>query len=869
MRFGLFSCDNEKGSSGMLPLMFSTVGGALFLFSFYNLTQFTAAKSAADQAARRVARCLTASDAAESCRSVLVDTEQTFSEAEWFGYPLVDGPSEVQLDTYQYQGQVYRDVYGASYNSYEVSTANHNVEWAEKSVRPSRFIGLLNSYAVLRADVRGNFERPLPGGGFETRSCTVYNRVEVPFGADFNLSTTYIDTAWCEGVNFRAEDPACADMDASWVPSTDFARAFPCHMVLPERATPEPWLLLGGSPVCHTDANDLATYGVPSEVGLSYTELDNHYRNFFGSGAVPGGVGRPFAVTNSRQFVVITVYSCNPEAFLSRVRSAIRNSDDLINYFTSYPSIDLPPFQSNQWGDFAANADPNYQNAFLYNSAGGMSYIASQDWTYLAWHRQTGNQWRSLTRKVCEWLPFDQARNTWEEFLPLGDPRNPFSHAPNPSGLDLMQLPELVFVDVPSCLSSEGVPLEQTRHMCGNMTIAGQPGSFSSCEGWNAKEAQRRSLFNQNLASVIAVNSNPSWTAFESLPTGGFVTVPLPRWSSVLSNGSRHFSWTADRFMGVPIVNPSAVQPRFGYNPKELSSEHYVRQYRKNEGFDGGDERRDLLLQAVIAQEGAGYGNIHEVPDVSLLFQENKIQEEIVPVEGVWPFIQDGMGGALPQPRPYVVSQFPFDYNLDCNPTSGCYSGGTPQFQNLDQALRFYANNAFGDVDLTNPEYIFDFTELRDRTITMPMSEVSSGAYPACTQFRSNCAASTNRGELISLGMYQSMPAICQSGEYVDCFPRYISSPETQQYTSQINHESARLLALAEVRRIMPGSVFCTDSISAGCVMVNIEEFGSEAKVDVSFIAPLTSPFTEILSADTITVNATKRELVEVERLKR
>jgi hypothetical protein len=864
---------NEKGGSGLLPLLFSTIGGAAFLFSFYNLTQFTAAKSAADQAARRAARCLTATDPETACRSVIADPGQTFQETEWFGYPRIDGPSEVQVDTYRYSAQVYREQYGARYNSYEVNTANHNVEWDEKTVRPSRFIGLLNSYAVLRADLRGNFERQRSDGTYESRSCFVYDRVEVAFGTDFSSPETYVANEWCQGVNFRVEDPACADMDSTWVPSSP-ERDFPCRLVLPERDTmdpamvSQPWLLLGGSPVCHTDANDLARYGVTSRVGLNETELNAHYLNIFGSEAAPGNVGRPFPITPGRQFVVITVYSCNPEQFLSRVRESVRSTEDLLTYFTTYPSIDIPFFQNIPGGDFVRNDDPRYTNAFLYNSAEGMSYIAPQDWTYLAWHRQTGEQWRTLTRKVCEWLPFEEAAETWEEFLPIGDPRNPFTYSPNPSGVDLMSLPELVFADVPECLQSERVPAEMTRHTCGNTRIAGQPGAFEFCDGWSEQEEQRHKSYESNLSSVLGSNADEAWSSFEKLPVDGFVTLISPRWSQELSNPVWEFSWTHDRYLGNVVTNVNAVRPRGGFNPKELPPDRYLSQYRRHDKGERRNERRSALLEAIIAQEGAGYANLQEAGDISALFDDFKVSEETVQINGVWPFVNDSAGVSQPQARPYFPSGQAFDYNLDCNPVNTCSSGGVPPFSTLEEALRFYANNALSDADLTDPSYAFEFNEVQDRTVTMNANQVSSAAFPPCTQFRSLCGSSGNRGQLESLGRHSSIPPVCRNGEYLDCSPRYETTPEPQRYTVETNRESARLLALAEVRKLMPGAVFCNSGVTSGCVRVDIGESGSEAQVDVAFIAPLTSPFTELFSARSITIRATKRELIESERLR-
>jgi hypothetical protein len=157
--------------------MFSTLGGALFLFTFYNLTEYTAARSGAEQAARRAARCLSPSD--PECKSVVPNGVAGNPIATWFGYQPSFGPTSVTVDTFRYTGEVTEDLYGAEYNSYEVNTANHQLVWEEEEVRPQRYVGLLNSYANLMADV-SIYVAPVSGG--PEKVCRLNGVVNLPAG---------------------------------------------------------------------------------------------------------------------------------------------------------------------------------------------------------------------------------------------------------------------------------------------------------------------------------------------------------------------------------------------------------------------------------------------------------------------------------------------------------------------------------------------------------------------------------------------------------------------------------------------------------------------------------------------------------------
>lgn len=846
---------SEKGASGILPLMFSTMGGMVFLLSFYNLTQFTAARSAADQAARRAARCLSTTDPDSACR-VINNTSERDTPATWFGYPSIDGPGLTQVELFQYSGDITADVYGANYSSYEILTGRPVVNWEEKKVKPLRLFGLLNSYAHLKGDAVFD----VVNGSGQRQSCRINNIVEVPLGVDFDEPGIYTNARWCSDVrdfDYRS-DSSCSSLGNDWRIDRNT-----CTLTIPTpRSSSDPaWLLLGGESACEGEG----FVPLPDEMDLDPGILEAHFNQKYGSIARPGDKGRPYPITFDRQYVVINVYTCNPSEFFNRVNSGIMTNEQIKQYFVHQDSITEGRFLDLPFEDFKKNTDSDPQNAFLFSGNPNSNYIAKEDWTYIDWHRKDEDKIiRSISRKVCKWYTHDEAVRLLPEFASSGPGINPLEGQGYHSGVRYGALEEISFVDAPSCLQPEIVPQDETSYDCQNRTVSGQPGSFDACQGWAGVKRGREANFRLNVQSVIRENSNPAWENLlprNQFPISGFKTEIGEYWAGDIREALWDFSWAPDRYMGLPVSNPGAVRDRSGTNPKSLPPELAVRRYRQTNNNDENQrEIRENLLQNIIQYEGAGTANLYDLGDPLSIVQVLELEPEVLEIENTWPFLP------TPQPRPYIsgeMSRGVFDYGLNCNPKEQCM--GSPRFTDLEEALRTFANPVT-PVDLTNRLYEFNFTESPAGLLSMSIDEAQG--FPACTQFRTQCGE-PQRGSLTLIGSSIGVPFQCTNGQFLDCYPRYDDGAPIETIEHEVDIDAAKLVALGEIRRLIPGSGLCSDSLTSNCVHVDVRQIAKEVEVNVSFIAPLTTPFTEFFSANSITISTSKREVVETERLGR
>ena len=838
MKAMFYKC-NDRGAAGILPLIFSTIGGGAFLFTFYNLTQYTAARSAAEQAARRAARCLTPTDA--ECKDINPSgLNNSGNQNNWFGYRPGTGPTTVQYDAYTYNAQVFATKFGAQYNSYDVLTGNPIVLHQETEIKPTRFLGLLNSYQRLRADVTIYVRK-----NRVEKTCRIKEAVQLPAGLDFTKSQTYFDNRWCGEVGdvlvAASRVSGCSDVsDGTWRLAQDPSRnnSF-CGLTLPTPRNPgeQPWLQLGGDPIC--DGEREAPF---KEIPLG--ELSTAYKDVYGSNTEPGTKGRAYPVTGARQFVVVEVYSCNPEAFKSSLRAAIKTKDDLVKYFKSYNKIDADGFRGNPDFDERGGA-----SAFVYQGAEGVSVLAPQNWTYFEWSRMADGL-RHLERRVCSWVTFDEAKNLYPEFL---NGKTASYVSGNQFGQDVKTIK---LFDGPSCLSPKR---ETLKYNCPNRTIAGQSGALNDCNGWTAEQTSLENIYKQNAEAAIALNSNQTWANFEALKTN-FISKIEPRFSPNIGNQIWEFSWSDSEYQGIKIENPTAVRPHNGVNPKTLPANYLV------DSFERSDGSPDPLLESRI-REAIERLEDHKV-DTDMTFQATAGGESRpVEIAGSWPFIKDTSGASVPTARPYVnpqVNGSGFDFDLNCSPDDQCLSGNTTG--SMEELLRGMAVSAVNGLNLSDTGYKFAYQETLIGPQYVDLNTAQS--LPACTQFRTLCGKGVASGNPISLGSSQNIPLECQNGTYVNCYPEYLSSQiATEKYDTVILKDLARMRALGEIKRLNPQANLCSEIDQANCVTVDIQQNGSQMEIAVKFAAPLTTPFKEILSRDTLIVSAIKREIIETARL--
>lgn len=825
----------EHGAAGVLPLMISTFGGALFLFTFYNVAQYTSARSAAEQAARRAARCLSPSDA--ECREQNVDPANNENAQDWYGYNPAQGPTTTLVDTYAYTGQVFYQNIGAQYNSYEVQTGNPVVMHTEKAVAPVRFYGLLNSYQLLRADLILQIRNRNTGA---IKSCRLFEAVELPTGVQLDVPSHYTDTRWCSRHNTMSEisrADGCSDaQNGQW----ELLPNEYCRLSPPQRnQSDEPWLLLGGSPVCEGEPE--APY---QEIPQSIEEVRQLAGPYFGGQAQPGTTGRAHVVTGKRQFVVIEVFSCNPDAFKEKLKSGIRTKDDLKRYFVSYPQRGFPGDERNP--DLNGSAG---QSAFIYQGAPGVSYLAQQNWTYFEWTRQAEGR-RYLERKVCDWMTYDEVKARYPEFSNGEASRY---ESGSEFGSDV---PTYTFYDAPSCLNT--VTNDQS-YTCPNRSIVGQTGSFRNCAGWEEEQERRESVYRRNVNNAIVRNNNQSWVSFETLPND-FSSEIEPYYSQAYASPAWEFSWSNSDFYGSAIINPLAVRDRLGYNPKQLLPQNQIPTVaRTDDKLD--PEVYQKLHNAIAYQE-----QVAAAGDIPYTIVPSKVLEPRT-INGVWPFIRDSNGGAVSTVRPYVnsaVNGVGYDFDRNCSPDESCSSGNS--FNSMEDALRHYAASVVPEVDIRNAVYRFEFSE--QHTGVEFVDRSTSTSYPACTQFRTMCQKDIGDGNKIYIGNSVGMPDSCRNGTYVNCFADYQSGEiQAARYEENFVDEKAKMKAVAEVRKLMPAATLCEDASVPNCVTVNIQKADREVYVSVTFTAPLTTPFKEMISQDTLLVSANKREVIETERL--
>ncbi len=868
---------HQRGSAS-LSLLFSTIGGAVFLFSFYNLTEYTAARSGAEQAARRAARCLSPSD--PECKTSSANGISGSVIADWYGYKASIGASSAIADVYRYTGSVSEERYSAEYSSYEVNTARHQVVWDEVEIRPSRFVGLLNSYANLKADITV-YVQPTLGGA--EKECRINGVVDLPAGIEFD-SSTYFDQRWCEGVvvggqlapGSKIEQAAgCENItDGSWRLSAGASRGNSyCALTIPKPRVDgdSPWLLLGGEAVC--DNSDKA----PSEdIAQNFEELNQQYNSKGFGNPQPGDNNlRPFPITPSRQFLVVETYSCNPSEVLENLSTNVKSSASLVANFAGSEMLDLPRFRNlppQLREDFLSNKlDLQDQNSFIYEGLKGVNLIAEQDWTYFKWSREADGL-RRLDREVCLWLPWEEAVKKWPELAGKYDSRVSKRYRETAEGRLYYQSgnsiePEVdskTFAKAPTCLNP--IPVAVEPFTCANREILGQAGSFKDCQGFNSKVENLEATYNSNLSLVSDSMKVSKQLNIEDFLEGFSLKVE-PRFGGTIVEPRWEFSWSSNSFRGKAILAPSSLRARNGINPKQLPMDLEVSQLKFRDAHIR-DSTRLELLKNIQSNEGNVEGDVNGEPiePVNIM----KVGESVLNVGGAWPFVADEEGRPAPQVRPYVGSRGTgsvYDYDLDCKPEKEC--SGSPNFSSIDDALRYYANNSpslAGKGDIVDPNIDIAFTEEYAGTVTMSIDQASG--FPSCTSFLTTCGNGAV-GVGVSLGKGSAAPIECATGKYVNCYPRYLQGEVGQQnYQTSTNYQLAKDKAVSEVQKLLPLAVECVDVNQPNCVTVNIEEADGEVLVEVDFVAPLSYPFNTVLGTETLLVRGSSRELLESARFR-
>ena len=112
--------------SAILPALITTLGGATFALLYLNLARYVAASNAVEQAARKVARCLTPSDPENEC----VAYDQVVAPRKWaWSKQVVGETGEERANLVRYQGTMYRADWFADYTTYSIESETPRIGW--------------------------------------------------------------------------------------------------------------------------------------------------------------------------------------------------------------------------------------------------------------------------------------------------------------------------------------------------------------------------------------------------------------------------------------------------------------------------------------------------------------------------------------------------------------------------------------------------------------------------------------------------------------------------------------------------------------------------------------------------------------------
>ena len=390
-----------------LQVMSVTVIVFGFVSVSWDLSRYFVAKNAVQAASEASARCLLSGGGACEDSGALREADSTLP---WYGYPA-ENEIEVSLYTKSLEVSIQGGAYQAEIPVYLQNRERRNLELTKSIVPVTSYLGVLSSWAILRADI-GISLRNIDSG--EELVCVARDRVEVPWGIDFSLAETYFDERWCADIDFREvveSDPNCASLG-------DFSRyevsprsewgASACRLMLaggPEsiaatNRVENPWLLLSGEAVCddelagYQEASVLATspiFSIPSSAPWGTS--------------LPGERGRPYPISFERQYIKLEVPSCDPVSTLAELNASylLRGGDEaerlrLLENFSEELGLEesLEGILNNSNGFFSSSSSSTQIFSSLYS------------WTYLIWHRVLGidaERTITLSRKICEWLP--------------------------------------------------------------------------------------------------------------------------------------------------------------------------------------------------------------------------------------------------------------------------------------------------------------------------------------------------------------------------------------------------------------------------------------------------------------------------------
>ena len=854
----------------MLGSFFAVFAGVSFALLYVNLSRYVAARGAVQEAARKVARCISATD--NPC--VHVEAEQPPAIRDWYGYRTRNF-----VDLYgrsaNYSITMPLDEYRLEIPQYEVLTQQHRIEYENYELPVTRFVGLLNSWAILKADVDVLYRSE---GDGEIFRCRLPNHAEIPWGLDFSKPSTYLDDRWCAGVSAEdaAIDPRCRELadptrafhryvDPNWASSCGVRLPGAPESIDEEPRNEQPWLLLGGDPICDTELPELPVLSepLPHEPPWGPAQI--------------GDSNKPFLMTVERQYLVVEVATCNAQQTLEDIRQRLQSKsreraeqileiEAIARFFPTTPAIAAPRFDRL---DF--NVDVNSPEGTLgLNSLFLLPDRASSptlnlilpdpyDWTFFKWERlpdrnpQDSNAQRTfLHRRVCGW-------QKWESALAEGW-----------TGLDRVREPAapLVVAEV-----GESCPaVVQKRHFftCTNKESRPAAGDLDNCGGWSTFLAGLQNTYDASLKKMSLLNSQNVAEATRLPLAEAFQGKVAARWSKAVANASWQRSWRPvdERGKLVPMEYQRDIAPL---------SLIRIEPQRQSDSYVG--PSWDEWLESVeqkdsLARDRLGWRELVEMS----LSKDAVVKRSVSPLvfEFLAPFA-DSEGLPLDIARislgPLEVGDTQrYDFDLDCVPDTGCpRSSDSFEKTGLEERLRSDAAERFAEQRLLDNELKIEIDVQSESILKylgrIPVTELAGlrSRIPACAAILTSCSSERINAEPEFLGRSRVMPAVCSSTELVDCFAVHTYAQAQPRPSLDIDIQRARNVGLTELRRIFPDAQLASECQGASCLEVEIDRGSKLVNVAVRYQLPISYPLDAILDQSSIAVDAQVSAQLELE----
>ena len=779
-----------------------------FLSLSWDLSRYLVALNAVQAASEATARCLLSSNV--HCGDISAQRELN-EVREWFGYPIVER-QEVFAYTKDIEVQVKGGAYQVQVPTYNLQRYQRGLSLTKSVVPVTEFVGVLNSWAILRADISVNVEHTASGRQF---LCVLKNGVEVPWGVDFSSADTYFDSDWCNAFDlevFATSDSNCAEIlsapgEYRRSPRPDWG-ASSCRLVLPgapetieeNSGVENPWLLLSGEAVC--DDELAITQGSPALATLPIFSIPSSPP--WGT-AEPGEKDKPYPISFERQYIKLDVPTCHKEATLAHLNAKylVRGGDEqgrIEDLHSLAAELGLKEFLSGALGD----SETFYSNAVSQQASPVEIVSQLYGWTYLLWQRFVGTSESreiTLSRKVCEWLPLDEAKRRGYTDLPeLRTPNDGLSFIEKPGECAAaFELEERYSCSAWFSQNTEEV--EACPESAGLLRRLHEEDQSSRVSLQHFRERLPDELVSEfpYLTEVSAAQLGSGLTFSSEQEIVEEITAPLPLEGYRLQS-TEHIALSL-----FASKQKAPTQDRW----KRLLQQRFPEVDLNNFLFE--TILREVILPSLSYRTEFQHSFAVKAEDYST--------EELVSSE----LLLSQSESRLPQNI--------FDANLDCqfdDPCGQSYSTSTyrelvmPSLEDFVESATVLESLDFSYED--EPSY-----EPRLLGVFADGDQASFAArLPKCAAILTTCEGAPLFAPSY-LGKYSGFPEICSLGEFVDCYPESLRESLSADEAEYRYAEAARA-GLKEMRRFFPDASLrdAESPCGDGCLEYSFEDGPNE-----------------------------------------